>query len=67
MKSSALLKWHLKRGSSLRRWVDTIKILEEYPMFSRVPIRESWSKKLIRDIKIAGRLCLYQMVHVRLS
>ena len=65
MDSSARLKWHLKRASSLRRWVDTIKIIEEYPMFSRVPIKEEWSKKLVRDIKIAGRLRLYNMVHVQ--
>ena len=67
MDSSARLKWHLKRASHLRRWVDTIKIVEEYPMFSRVPIKESWSKKLKRDIKIAGRLRLYSMVHIQLS
>jgi O-methyltransferase involved in polyketide biosynthesis len=65
MDSSARLKWHLKRASSLRRWVDTIKIIEEYPMFSRVPIKEDWSKKLVRDIKIAGRLRLYNMVHIQ--
>lgn len=66
MDPSALLKWHLKRASRLRRWVDTIKVVEEYPMFSRVPIKDDWSKKLIRDIKIAGRLRLYNMVHVQL-
>lgn len=66
MDSSARLKWHLKRASSLRKWVGTIKIIEEYPMFSRVPIKDSWSKKLIRDIKIAGRLHLYNMVHIQL-
>jgi O-methyltransferase involved in polyketide biosynthesis len=65
MDSSARLKWHLKGASHLRRWVDTIKIIEEYPMFSRVPIKEDWSKKLIRDIKIAGRLRLYNMVHIQ--
>lgn len=65
--SEARLKWHLKRASKLKEWVDTIKIVEEYPMFSRVPIKKSWSKKLVRDIKIAGRLRLYNMVHVQLS
>ncbi len=63
--SSARLKWHLKRASKLKEWVETIKIIEEYPMFSRVPIKKSWSKKLIRDIKIAGRLRLYNMVHIQ--
>jgi len=66
MDSSALIKWHLKKASRLRRWVDSIKVVEEYPMFSRVPVKEDWSKELIRDIKIAGRLRLYNMVHVQL-
>jgi hypothetical protein len=66
MDSSALLKWHLKRAAHLRRWVDTIKIVEEYPMFSRVPIKDDWSKNLIRDIRIAGRLRLCNIVHVQL-
>jgi O-methyltransferase involved in polyketide biosynthesis len=65
MDPSALLKWHLKRASRLRRWVNTIKVIEEYPMFSKSPIKDYWSKKLIRDIKIAGRLRLYNMIHVQ--
>jgi O-methyltransferase involved in polyketide biosynthesis len=63
--SSARLKWHLKKASKLKKWVDTIKIIEEFPMFSRVPLKKSWSKKLVRDIKIAGRLRLYNMVHIQ--
>jgi O-methyltransferase involved in polyketide biosynthesis len=65
MDASARLKWHLKKASSLRKWMDAIRIIEEYPMFSQVPIKEEWSKKLVRDIKIAGRLRLYNMVHIQ--
>jgi hypothetical protein len=65
MDPSALLKWHLKKAARLRRWVNTIKIIKEHPLFSRVPIKDYWSKKLIRDIKIAGRLRLYNMIHVQ--
>lgn len=63
---SAFLRWHLKRASRLRKWVSTIKIVEEYPMLSRVPIKKDWSKKVIRGMKIAGHLRLYNMVHVQL-
>jgi len=65
MDPSGILKWHLKKASQLKKWIDTIDIIEEYPMFSRVPFQKDWSKKLIRDIKIAGRLRLYDMVHIR--
>ena len=63
--SSAFLKWHMKRASRLRKWVSTIKIVEEYPMLSRIPIKKDWSKKVVRGMKIAGRLRLYNMVHIQ--
>jgi len=66
MHSAARLKWHLKRASHLRRWVDTIKVVEEYSMFSRVQPRADWSKQLVRDVKIADRLRIYNMIHVQL-
>lgn len=66
MDSSALMKWYLKRASHLRRWVDTIKVVEEYSMFSRVQFRDDWDKKAIRDMKIANFLRFYNMIHVQL-
>jgi O-methyltransferase involved in polyketide biosynthesis len=64
--SSTLIKWHLKRASGLRKWVDTIKVVEEYPMLSRVPVRNDFSKKEILQIKIVGLFRLYNMIHVQL-
>lgn len=66
MDSSTLIKWHLKRASGLRKWVDTIKIVEEYPMLSRVPSRNDFSKKEVWQIKIVGLFRLYNMIHVQL-
>jgi O-methyltransferase involved in polyketide biosynthesis len=64
--SSARMKWHLKRASRLRRWVDTIKVVEEYTMGEKVRFRDDWSKKVILDMKIANLLRVYNMVHVQL-
>ena len=66
MDSSTLIKWHLKRASGLRKWVDTIKVVEEYPMLSRVPVRNDFSKLEIWKIKIVGLFRLYNMIHVQL-
>jgi O-methyltransferase involved in polyketide biosynthesis len=66
MDASVRLKWHLKRASRLKKWVDTINVIEEYPMFSKLTRKENWSKKLIRDMRIADFLRLYNMVHVQL-
>ena len=64
--SSELIKWHLKRASGLRKWVDTIKIVEEYPMLSKVPARNDFTKKQIWQIKIVGLFRFYNMIHVQL-
>ena len=66
MDSSTLIKWHLKRASGLRKWVDTIKIVEEYPILSRVPARNDFNKKEILQIKIVSFFRFYNMIHVQL-
>lgn len=65
MDSSTLIKWHLKRASGLQKWVDTIKIVEEYPMLSKVPTINDFSKKEIWQIKIVALFRLYNMIHVQ--
>jgi hypothetical protein len=61
----ARFRWHLNRASRLRRWVDTIKIVDEYSLFARIPFKDSWSRKSVRDLKIANFLRLYNMIHVQ--
>ena len=63
---STLIRWYSKRASVLQKWVETIKILEEYPMLSKVPVRNSFSKKEILQIKIVGLFRFYNMIHVQL-
>jgi hypothetical protein len=63
---STLIKWHSRRASELTKWIDTIKVVEEYPMLSKVPIRNSFSRKEIMQIKFAGLFRFYNMVHVQL-
>jgi hypothetical protein len=59
------MKWSLKKASRLEKWVDTIKVVEEYPMFSKVQTRDDWSKKVARGIRISDFLRMYNMVHVQ--
>lgn len=62
---SAFMKWHLKRASILKKWVCTIKVIEEYPMFAKVKFRDDWSKKVIRGMRVTNLLRLSNMVHVQ--
>jgi O-methyltransferase involved in polyketide biosynthesis len=66
MDASTVIKWHLKRASGLRKWINTIKIIEEYPMLSRVPVRNDFSKMELRKIKMVSHFRLYNMIHVQL-
>ncbi len=61
----ARFRWHLNRASGLRRWVDGIRIVDEHSLFARIPIKDGWSRKLVRDIKIANFLRLYNLIHVQ--
>src|SRR4030042_2557410 len=65
LKSEVRLKWHLRKASNLRRWIDNIKVIEEYSMFSKIPSTEGLSKKLIRDLRIAQFINIYNIFHVQ--
>jgi O-methyltransferase involved in polyketide biosynthesis len=66
MDPSARLKWHLRKASQLKRWVPTARVIDEYPMFSRMTLPGDSDRKVIRDIRIADFLRIYRMVHVTL-
>lgn len=65
MGPSARIRWHLNRGSQLRKFIDTIKLVDEYSLLSRVPVKPDWSRKLVFEIKVANLLRLYNMFHVQ--
>lgn len=61
-----LWKWYLKKPSELRKWVPNIEIIDEYPIYDRVRIRDSWSIHMKIGIKITNMLRLYSINHVKL-
>lgn len=66
MSPSVRLRWHLRKAATLKQWVPTVQVLDEYSMFSRIPIKEEWSKKLVRDMKIGNFFNVYKLVHLQL-
>ena len=54
-----------KKASHLKKLVNTIKIVDDYSIFLRIPIREDWSKKMIWDLKKANLLRLYNMIYIQ--
>ena len=66
MDTSTLIKWHLKKASGLRKWVEPIKIIEEYPMLSKVPAKNGFNIKELLQIKIVSLFRFYNMIHVQI-
>jgi O-methyltransferase involved in polyketide biosynthesis len=64
--SSALLKWHLNRAIDLQKWLGTIKVIEDYPMLSKLPVKHNLSRRVIWGLRIASLFHLYNLVHVQL-
>jgi O-methyltransferase involved in polyketide biosynthesis len=63
---SAPMRWHLQKASRLRKWIASIEVIEEYPMFAKVEVRDDWTRKTIRGMRVVDFLHLYNMMHVRL-
>ncbi len=66
MDSSAVIRWHMKNATDLKKWVDTVKVIEEYPMLSNLPDVSGLSRRVIWGLRIVGLFRLYNMVHVQL-
>ena len=45
---------------------DTIKVIEDYPMLSRLPARHDLNRRTIWGLRVASLFRLYNMVHVQL-
>lgn len=61
------LKWYLGKASKLKGWVDTLNIIDEYPMCSRIELKKEWGKKLIFQMKMINWFRLYNMTHVQFA
>ena len=57
--------WHLNKAIHLKKWVQSIKVIEEYPLFSRVRFRKEWSNEVKRPMKIMDFFRWYNMNHIQ--
>jgi O-methyltransferase involved in polyketide biosynthesis len=65
LRSEVRLRWYLNKASKLSNWIDNIKVIDEYSMFSRIPLMEGLSKKLNRDLMIAKHINIYNIFHIQ--
>ncbi len=63
--SASPMKWYLSKASKLKSWVTTLKVIDEYPLCSRIEFKKEWNKKLIFQMKVMNVLRLYNMIHIQ--
>ena len=61
-----LFGWYLNKASRLRKWVNKLQVIEEYPMYSRIQFRDDWSKTTRRNMKIMNFFRWYNINHVQI-
>jgi O-methyltransferase involved in polyketide biosynthesis len=66
MDSSALLKWHLNNSRSLKKWLPSIKIINDRSMFSGPGVGKGLKFQVWLGMKIAGMLRMYKLIQIRL-
>ena len=62
---NAPLRWALGSAKKLTAWDTRIEIVDEWPLFSRVPRDPLWKKKTIRFMDFSDRFRMQSMVHLR--
>jgi len=64
---SAYIKWGLNSAKKFGRWSGKIHVMEEYPIFARVPVNKEWNEKTISQIKTMNFFKWFKMVHLKLG
>lgn len=63
--ASALLQWHLQKARLLKKWVKTITVIGENPIFAGITPRAEWTKVMRREVFTTNLLRWYNINHVR--
>lgn len=62
---STPMKWGVDSVKDIVRWDKRIQIVDEYPLFSRIPMDASWSKDTVYSMRRADRMRGFNIVHLR--
>jgi O-methyltransferase involved in polyketide biosynthesis len=61
----APLRWAIGAAKQLTQWDDHIQVIDEWPMFSRVPKDPSWERRTIIRMTFCDRFKCLNMIHLR--
>ena len=58
-------KWAIGTAKQLTKWDNRIEIVDEWPLFSRVPKDPSWKWNIVMFMNFTDRLKCMNMIHLR--
>ena len=61
----APLKWSIGTAKQLTKWDNHIEVVDEWPLFSRIPREPSWKRTTALLVDLSDRFRFTNMVHLR--
>ncbi|HWR70642.1 MAG TPA: hypothetical protein VN415_06255, partial [Dehalococcoidia bacterium] len=61
----APLKWSIGTAKQLTKWDNRIEVVDEWPLFSRIPRDPSWKRTTALLADLSDRFRFTNMVHLR--
>ena len=61
----APLKWSIGTAKQLTKWDNHIEVVDEWPLFSRIPMEPSWKRTTALLVDLSDRFRFTNMVHLR--
>jgi O-methyltransferase involved in polyketide biosynthesis len=61
------MKWGVNSAKDIAKWSPNIKILDEFPYYSRVKLENYWDEKTLTPIKIMNFFKVMKMVHLQFT
>jgi O-methyltransferase involved in polyketide biosynthesis len=65
MGTRSFMKWGINSAKSIAQWDKRFRIVAEYPLFSKIKMDESWSKKTVNAMRRADRMRGVGIAHLR--
>jgi O-methyltransferase involved in polyketide biosynthesis len=61
------MQWGVNSAKDIATWSDKIRVLDEFPFYSRINLAEYWDKKTLTPLKIMNFFKVMKMVRLKLG
>jgi O-methyltransferase involved in polyketide biosynthesis len=59
------MKWGCSSSKEIKRWSDKIQVIQEYPIYSNITVREEWTRQTISQIRMTQYFKWVNIMHLR--